>query len=116
MSQPNQQMFNFCPHCGKGINQQQAPGQKLFCRSCGKDIGTPSVVSAAIQAAPIVSRGKVIDKSEEPIAQGKAARCRFCSQVVETRGQGDAKTFVPHYNVKDGKKKICVSSGRRVAD
>jgi hypothetical protein len=116
MSQP-QQMFNFCPHCGKGINQQQTPGQKVFCRWCGKDIGVAaSSMSASLSAGTVVTGKKIIDKSEEPIQQGKAARCRFCGQVVETRGAGDARTFVPHYNEKAGKRKICISSGRKISD
>jgi hypothetical protein len=114
MSQP-QQMFNFCPHCGKGINQQQVPGQKVFCRYCGKDIGTTSVIGASLSAGTVITGKKMIDKSQEPIQQGKAAQCRFCGQVVETRGTGDNRTFVPHYNPSKGKK-ICISSGRRIGD
>jgi hypothetical protein len=112
-----QQMLNFCPHCGKGINQNQVAGQKLFCRYCGKDVSSPSGlnVGASVSAGTVVTGKKMIDKSEEVIKQGKAERCRFCGQVVETRGAGDARTFVPHYNPSKGKK-ICISSGRRVAD
>jgi DNA-directed RNA polymerase subunit RPC12/RpoP len=111
-----QQMFNFCPHCGKGINQDQQPGQKVFCRYCGKDIGTtPSVIGASISAGTVVTKGKVVDRRDEPIQQGKASRCRFCNQVVETRGTGEERKFVPHYDPALGKK-ICKSSGRRISD
>jgi DNA-directed RNA polymerase subunit RPC12/RpoP len=108
-------MFNFCPHCGKPINQQQTAGQNVFCKYCGKDIGKPGVASVAVSGGTVVTGKQMIDKSEEPIKQGKAARCRFCGQVVETRGTGDARTFVPHYNPSKGKK-ICISSGRRISD
>jgi hypothetical protein len=110
-----QQSFNFCPHCGKPINQNQTPGQKLFCRYCGKDVGTVSVVGASVSAGTVVTQGQVIDRSQDPINQGKAARCRKCNQVVETRGAGDARTFVPHYDPAKGKK-ICAASGRRITD
>jgi DNA-directed RNA polymerase subunit RPC12/RpoP len=110
-----QQAFNFCPHCGKPINQDQQPGQQVSCRYCGKDIGKASVVSASISAGTVVTGKQMVDRSEDSIKQGKAARCRFCGQVVETRGAGDARTFVPHYNPAKGKK-ICVSSGRKISD
>lgn len=115
MSQSAQQAFNFCPHCGKPVNQDQNPGQQVFCRYCGKDIGKTSVVSAGVSAGTVVTRGQVVDRREEPIQQGKAARCRFCNQVVETRGAGEERKFVPHYDPTQGKK-ICKSSGRRIAD
>jgi DNA-directed RNA polymerase subunit RPC12/RpoP len=114
MSQP-QQMFNFCPHCGKPINQEQKPGQKVFCRHCGKDIGTTSTIGASLSGGTVNTGKKMIDRTQEPIQQGKAAQCRFCGQVVETRGTGDSRTFVPHYNPAKGKK-ICISSGRRISD
>ena len=110
-----QQSFNFCPHCGKPINQQQNPGQKLFCRYCGKDVGTVSVVGASVSAGTVVTQGQVIDRSQDAIKAGKAERCRKCNQIVETRGAGDARTFVPHYDPAKGKK-ICVASGRRITD
>jgi DNA-directed RNA polymerase subunit RPC12/RpoP len=114
MSTP-QQMFNFCPHCGKPVNQQQTPGQVLFCRYCGQNIGTTSVASVGVSGGTVTTGKQMIDRSEEPIKQGKAARCRKCGQVVETRGSGDARTFVPHYDPAKGKK-ICVASGRRIED
>ena len=110
-----QQMFNFCPHCGKPVHQEQAAGQKVFCRYCGKDIGTTSVVGASVSVGTVVTQKQVIDRSEDPIKQGKAARCRKCGQVVETRGTGETRTFVPHYDPAKGKK-ICVASGRRIED
>lgn len=117
MSQPQQQMFNFCPHCGKGINQPQVPGQKVFCRYCGKDIGTPSVISAALSAGTVhtVRPATGPDPNEELIKKGVAAHCRFCNQVVQVKGSGENKTFVPHYGPGPGKK-ICKSSGRRITD
>ena len=68
-----------------------------------------------MSAGTVVTQGKVIDRSQDPINQGKAAQCRECNQVVEIRGAGDARTFVPHYDPAKGKK-ICGASGRRITD
>lgn len=114
MSSP-QQAYNFCPHCGRPVNQDQKPGQKLWCRWCGKDMAAASTVASSVSAGTVHTAKQLVDRSDDPIKQGKAARCRFCGQVVETRGSGEARTFVPHYNPSKGKK-ICISSGRRIED
>jgi len=116
MSQP-QQSFNFCPNCGKTVGQAQKPGQQVVCQNCGRVVGKAAVVSAAIEAAPVhtVRQATGPDPNQELIKKGAAAHCRFCNQVVECRGTGEAKAFVPHYGPGPGRK-ICKSSGRRITD
>jgi hypothetical protein len=54
------------------------------------------------------------NQTEELIRQGLAARCPTCHQVVETRANGTARSFVPHF-LQAGQRKICPNSGKQVA-
>ena len=92
-------MFEFCPHCGQTIEQEEVQGQILLCIHCGKEIGL--VIESA--------RATVLDM--EPGA-GKAARCGVCGQLVELKSAGGRRTFVPHYAA--GQKKICAGSGKAI--
>lgn len=96
-------MFSFCPHCGGSIGQEQVPGQKLICRHCGQQIG---VVTAAPQKV-------LVDRTEELIRLGTAARCPLCGQAVEVRAGGTDKTFVPHFATAPPRK-MCPNSGKQV--
>lgn len=90
--------YNYCPHCGEIIGQNQVAGQMLTCTSCGKQIG----VVADNPQKP------ALDPAEESIRQGRAGRCPACGQAVEVKGP--ARTFVPHYAA--GLKKMCPGSGK----
>lgn len=92
--------YEFCHHCGSSINQQQVVGKMLVCSACKQEIGVPSGPPQKV----------MIDKNEELIKQGVAARCPLCQQVVETKGTGK-KTYVPHYS-KGDKPRICPNSGK----
>ena len=94
-------MFNFCPHCGAMIGQDQAAGQALKCRACGKPIGT-------VQADPAP---KMVDLTEDAIRRGDAARCPLCGQAVELRKKGAVKSYVPHFGMAQPRK-ICPNSGK----
>jgi hypothetical protein len=108
-----QQSFNFCPHCGKPVGQQQKPGTVVHCLSCGKEIGKVTV-TPAISAGVVVSKRQVVDRRDDPIKQGVAALCRKCGQTVETKGAGVQRSFVPHF--QKGVRKMCPASGRRVEE
>ena len=90
--------YNYCPHCGASIGQNQVAGQTLVCQNCGKEIGTVAAVPQKI----------VVDQTEELIRRGSAARCPVCQQAIEVKGP--TKNLVPHYAV--GQKKICSGSGK----
>jgi DNA-directed RNA polymerase subunit RPC12/RpoP len=90
--------YNYCPHCGASIGQNQTAAQTLNCQHCGKEIG---IVTPTGKTAPV-------DPIEERIRQGSAARCAQCGQAVEVKGA--SKTLVPHYAA--GQKKMCPGSGK----
>ena len=92
-------MYDFCPHCGQTINQEQIEGRMLVCEQCGKDVGFVGAVQRA-----------AVDETEELIRGGKAARCPVCQQAVELRSAGAAKTLTPHYGTHA--RKICPGSGK----
>jgi hypothetical protein len=94
-------MFNWCPHCGRSIDQTQTAGQTLICKHCGQEIG----VIAALREE------KAIDPVAEIIAAGTAARCPACQQLVQLKKP--ANTFVPHYLA--GEKKLCSGSGKPIS-
>ena len=106
-------MFNFCPHCGKMIGQEQTPGKVLLCKWCQKPIGKPSSVS--MDCGTVVTQRGAVDLTQQAIGQGKAARCPRCQQVVELKASGTNKTFVPHYTVGE-KRRICQGSGKPVGN
>jgi DNA-directed RNA polymerase subunit RPC12/RpoP len=93
-------MFEFCPHCGGSIDQEQVAGQVVDCQHCGKHIG---VVAAP---APTV----VVDQAEELIQAGTAARCPLCQQLVALKVRDGARSFVPHRGA--GKQALCPTSGK----
>jgi competence CoiA-like predicted nuclease len=86
-------MFEFCPHCGQTIEQEEVRGQMLVCIHCKKEIGL--VIESERAPAP------------PPLPAGMAARCPACNQLVALKA---GKTFVPHYAA--GQKKICPGSGK----
>jgi DNA-directed RNA polymerase subunit RPC12/RpoP len=94
-------MFEFCPHCGQSVGQEQAPGQEVVCKHCGHRIGV----------VPTPPKAAVVDRTEELIRAGTAARCPVCAQVVELRGQGGARTFAPHYATA-APRKVCPGTGK----
>lgn len=94
-------MYDFCPHCGQTIEQEQSAGRMLVCERCGQEIGL-------VAAAPAV----IVDETEELIRRGTVARCPVCKQAVEVKAA--AKTLVPHYGAAGGRK-ICPGSGRAVS-
>jgi DNA-directed RNA polymerase subunit RPC12/RpoP len=91
-------VFDFCPHCGQTIEQEQIEGRMLVCEQCGKDIG----FVGAVERAPV-------SETEELIRGGTVARCPVCGQAVELKGQ----TRVPHYGADT--RKICPGSGKPAA-
>jgi len=108
------QSYNFCPHCGKNLGQDQVAGRVIKCVHCGKEVGKLEMGSQIVTGGVVVNPAPVIDRRQEPIKEGVAAQCRFCGQVVQTKGSGPAKAFVPHF--EKGARKMCKSSGRRVED
>src|SRR5262249_17060235 len=90
-------VFSFCPNCGQTLDGQQAAGQTLVCRHCGK------VIDAMAAPAPAA----VGDRTETLPRSGAAARCPQCRQVVEVRAAG---TLVPHFPA--GQRKACPGSGK----
>jgi hypothetical protein len=97
-------MFEFCPHCGQSAGPEQVPGQAVVCKHCGQQIGV----------VPLPTKPLVRDQTEELIRRGVAARCPVCQQVVELKGQGTARAFVPHFAAQ-GQRKMCAHSGKPVA-
>ena len=97
-------MYDFCPHCGGDIGQEQVAGQVLTCKHCGRQIG---VVAPAPEKV-------VVDQAEELVRSGKAAHCPLCRQLIEVRPQGPARVFVPHYTAPP-QRRICPGSGKPVA-
>ncbi len=98
-------MFAFCPNCGNtplGVDQQA--GQAVVCPHCGRQVGV-----VALPQKPVVA-----DQTEELIRSGVAARCPLCAQVVQTKGQGTARTFVPHYALAT-QRMLCPNSGKPFA-
>jgi hypothetical protein len=89
-------MFSFCPHCGELVQQEQRPGEVLFCQRCGREIG-----QVPVAAAP---RPQAVSLPES------AARCPACGQVVEVRHTAGGRTLVPHYQA--GSRRICPNSGK----
>ncbi len=91
-------MFDFCPHCGQTLDQEQHPGQRITCRHCGQRIGTVSVAAKADGPPPAKQEGE---------------RCPQCQQLVEARQSGTARAFVPHF--APGSRKMCPGSGKPIA-
>lgn len=92
-------MFEFCPHCGGSIGQEQVTGKLLVCRACGKPIG---VVAAAPTA--------IVDRAQELIRSGAAERCSLCGQLVAVKVRDGVRAFVPHRAA--GKAGVCPNSGK----
>ena len=86
-------MYDFCPHCGQTIEQEEIAGQMLVCIHCNKPIG-------------------FVQELENAPAQdaSPAARCPVCQQLVELKTVGVNRTLVPHYRA--GTRKICPGSGK----
>jgi DNA-directed RNA polymerase subunit RPC12/RpoP len=99
-------MFNFCPHCGKNIGQEQVAGKVVNCKWCGKPIGTAHQV--AVQCGTVVTQRAPVDQNEVLIKKGVAARCPLCDQVVELKGE--PKAYVPHF--QKAVRKMCRNSGK----
>jgi hypothetical protein len=95
-------MLNFCPGCGGSIDQNQVGGQTVSCKHCGRLIGV----------ATEGPREVVVDQTEELIRGGTVSRCSMCRQVVQLKGSGQAKTFVPHFVTE---RKMCPNSGKPAA-
>lgn len=96
-------MFDFCPHCGQTIGQQQTPGQVLMCMYCGKTIGTVSPPKEKV----------MVDRTDALIAGGTAARCPSCNQIVQVKVSGAVRSFVPHQTTGTPRK-MCPQSGKPV--
>jgi hypothetical protein len=94
-------MFSFCHHCGGPINQNQIVGQRLFCRSCKKEIG--------IVEADDPDR-IVVDKTEALIQSGKVAQCPECQRLVEIREKKGRRSLAPHMGA--GPSRMCIFSGK----
>ncbi len=92
-------MFDFCPHCGQTLGQEQLPGRVLSCLHCGRAIGT------------VAQPGRVVNnEAVELIDRGAAARCPDCEQLVGTKTTGTVRSFVPHQGKEQ--RKICPQSGK----
>ena len=92
-------MYDFCPHCGQTIEQEQVAARMLICEVCGKDIGFVGPAQSTI-----------VDETEQQIRAGTVARCPVCRQAVQLKAMGAAKTLVPHYGTQT--RKICPGSGK----
>lgn len=101
-------MYNFCPHCGKPIGQEQLPGKTTNCKHCGKPVGP--AVQTQVLGTVHTKRGPV-DQGAQLVQSGTAARCPLCNQLVELKGSGSLKSFVPHF-VTGGPRKMCRNSGK----
>jgi DNA-directed RNA polymerase subunit RPC12/RpoP len=95
-------MFSFCPHCGKGIDQEQPDGGVIDCRYCGRRIG----VVAPPKAAPA-------DPAAASIRQD-AARCPVCGQLVALKAVAGDRVLVPHFIATDVRV-VCPGSGKPAA-
>ena len=73
-------MFEFCPHCGQTVEQEQIVGNMLVCQKCGKDIG----FVGAVQRSGVT-------ETEQRLPAGTAAACPNCQQIVELTTTGAAK-------------------------
>ena len=73
-------MYNFCPHCGKTIGQEQVPGKPTACKYCGKPIGP------AVQAQTL---GVVHTQTGagEPGGAADPKRDRFAVSPVQSTGR-----------------------------
>ena len=98
-------MFDFCPHCGDSIGQDQRPGQRIVCRKCGKTIGTVAKVEPAI----------VVHQADELIRQGVAARCPVCGQLVEVKLKAGVRALIPHFTLL-GERKLCAGGAKPLPD
>ncbi|MBI1831591.1 MAG: zinc ribbon domain-containing protein [Planctomycetes bacterium] len=97
-------MFDFCPHCGQTIEQEQVAGRMLVCSRCGEDIG----FAATVQRSAVA-------ETDQRILAGTAALCPACEQIVDVKISGALRTSVPHYGA-GAARKICPASGKPVAD
>jgi hypothetical protein len=96
-------MFEFCPHCGNTPGgQDQSEGQRVVCKHCGKEVGI----------VPTSVKKLVLDRMEEWLRSGAAARCPVCNQPVEVKTSGGVKSLVPHFAGE--KRKVCPGSGKAV--
>ena len=96
-------MFDFCPHCGQSIGQDQQPDQAIVCRDCGQTIGVVA------KPEPVV----VVHQADELIRQGVAARCPQCGQLVEVKVKGGVRSLAPHFAGPD--RKLCSTGGKPLA-
>lgn len=104
-------MYNFCPHCGKTIGQEQVPGKVMLCMHCKKPIG--QVVQAQTLGVIHTVRPPV-NQAAQRIHSGTAAHCPYCNQLVQLKGSGPQKAYVPHFTTS-GPRKMCKNSGKPVA-
>lgn len=97
-------MFDFCPHCGETIGQDQSVvGMEIKCRHCGHVIGT-------VSAAP---KKVILDDTEKLLQGGTAARCAVCQQIVQVKTSAGGRSLVPHFDQPPAKK-MCAGSGKPV--
>jgi hypothetical protein len=97
-------MFDFCPHCGQSVEQDQQPGQTILCRHCRQLIGVVKTLEPVI-----------VDRSAELIGQGVAARCPECGELVEIKTVAGVRTLTRH-GAKSGDRKLCPGGGKAVAE
>jgi hypothetical protein len=93
-------MFQFCHHCGKGINQDQVPGQRIVCVWCKKEIGVVSEPKKEVY----------IDKTDELLRTGSVAKCPECQRLVEVRQKSGRRSLAPHMGA--GPSRMCIFSGK----
>ena len=94
-------MFDFCPHCGESIGQEQRPGQTIICRKCQKTIGTIPTPQPVI----------VVHQADELIQRGVAARCPVCGQLIEVKAAAGVRSLIPHFGTA-GDRKLCPGAGK----
>lgn len=97
-------MFDFCPHCGQTLDQEQVLGRMLVCSHCGNDVG----FVGAVQRFGVT-------ETEQRLIVGTAATCPTCLQIVDVKIVGALRAFVPHYGASE-LRKICPMSGKPTSD
>ncbi len=103
-------MYNFCPHCGKPVGQEQTPGKQTLCKHCGKAIGP--VVQAQTLGVVHTQRAPV-NQAAQLLQSGTVAQCPYCNQLVQLKGSGPQRSYVPHFTTS-GPRKMCRNSGKPV--
>ena len=101
-------MYNFCPHCGKPVGQEQLPGKTTNCKHCGKPIG-PAVQAQTLGV--VHTQRAPVQQAAQLMQSGAAAQCPYCNQLVELKGSGPQKSYVPHFTT-GSPRKMCRNSGK----